>query len=149
MCARCAAEYHDPADRRFHAQPVCCPACGPTLSLLNRAGTQLPGQPLAAAADLLRLGGVLAVKGLGGYHLAVDATSQGAAATLRERKLREEKPFAVISALEGPVQRRRHQPRPGGRGGRLRPASRRPVGVLTAMPGGQIWGASPHSRLIG
>jgi hydrogenase maturation factor HypF (carbamoyltransferase family) len=96
MCARCAAEYHDPADRRFHAQPICCPACGPTLSLLDRAETELSGQPLAAAADLLRLGGVLAVKGLGGYHLAVDATSQAAAATLRERKVREDKPFAVM-----------------------------------------------------
>jgi hydrogenase maturation protein HypF len=98
MCERCAAEYHDPSDRRFHAQPTCCPACGPRLSLLDSALTRLPGEPLDAAADLLRAGGVLAVKGLGGYHLAVDATSAAAAAALRARKHREDKPFAVMAA---------------------------------------------------
>jgi hydrogenase maturation protein HypF len=98
MCGRCAAEYHDPADRRFHAQPTCCPACGPALSLLDPAGKELTGEPLAAAADLLRQGRVLAVKGLGGYHLAVDASSEAAAATLRERKVRVDKPFAVMVA---------------------------------------------------
>jgi hydrogenase maturation protein HypF len=97
MCDRCAAEYHDPADRRFHAQPTCCPACGPRLALLNATGTLVSGQePLAAAADLLRRGKVLAVKGLGGYHLAVDASSEAAAAALRARKHREDKPFAVM-----------------------------------------------------
>src|SRR5580698_6405346 len=96
MCELCAAEYHDPADRRFHAQPTCCPACGPALALTGAAGTVLPGDPLAAAADLLRQGKVLAVKGLGGYHLAVDACSDAAAATLRARKHREDKPFAVM-----------------------------------------------------
>jgi hydrogenase maturation protein HypF len=94
MCERCAAEYHDPADRRFHAQPTCCPACGPALTLVPGQ----PGAPIAAAAGLLRQGRVLAVKGLGGYHLAVDATSDTAAATLRERKHREDKPFAVLAA---------------------------------------------------
>jgi len=67
MCERCAAEYHDPADRRFHAQPACCPACGPRLALDDAE------DPLAAAAELLRQGQILAVKGLGGYHLAADA----------------------------------------------------------------------------
>jgi hydrogenase maturation protein HypF len=98
MCERCAAEYHDPGDRRFHAQPVCCPACGPRLSLLDRDGTELSGPPLAAAADLLRRGKVLAVKGLGGYHLAADAASEAAAGALRARKHREDKPFAVMVA---------------------------------------------------
>src|SRR6266702_1616951 len=98
MCERCAAEYHDPADRRFHAQPTCCPACGPRLSLLNRNWTVLSGQPLVAVAGLLRQGMVLAVKGLGGYHLAVDASSEEAAAALRARKHREDKPFAVMAA---------------------------------------------------
>jgi hydrogenase maturation protein HypF len=98
MCDRCAAEYHDPADRRFHAQPTCCPACGPRLSLRDTAGTRLPGEPLDAAADLLRGDQVLAVKGLGGFHLAVDATSAAAAAALRARKHREDKPFAVMVA---------------------------------------------------
>ena len=97
MCDRCAAEYHDPADRRFHAQPTCCPACGPRLALLDATGTVVSGQdPIVVAADLLRQGQVLAVKGLGGYHLAVDASNEAAAAALRARKHREDKPFAVM-----------------------------------------------------
>jgi hydrogenase maturation protein HypF len=102
MCELCAAEYRDPADRRFHAQPLCCPACGPRLRLLDAAGTDLAGQrdgePVTAAAVALRAGQVLAVKGLGGYHLAVDARSQAAATALRARKHREDKPFAVMVA---------------------------------------------------
>ena len=98
MCERCAAEYADPADRRFHAQPVCCPDCGPRLRLCGPDGQDLPGEPIAAAAALLRGGAVLAVKGLGGFHLAVDAASEPAAAALRGRKHRAEKPFAVLVA---------------------------------------------------
>jgi hydrogenase maturation protein HypF len=97
MCGQCAAEYHDPADRRFHAQPTCCPACGPRLALRDPAGNALPGEPVAGAAELLRQGRVLAVKGLGGYHLAVDAACEEAAAALRARKHREDKPFAVMA----------------------------------------------------
>jgi len=85
LCAECAAEYSDPADRRFHAQPVCCPACGPRLRLLDALGGERDGDPVGAAAALLAEGKVLAVKGLGGYHLAVDAGSEPAAAALRER----------------------------------------------------------------
>jgi hydrogenase maturation protein HypF len=101
MCAQCAAEYHDPADRRFHAQPVCCPACGPQLRLVDAAGAPRPAaaaDPLAAAGALLRSGGVLAVKGLGGYHLVTDAGNVAATAALRARKHREDKPFAVMVA---------------------------------------------------
>jgi hydrogenase maturation protein HypF len=98
MCADCAAEYSDPADRRFHAQPVCCPACGPRLRLLDASGGERGGDPIASAAALLAEGKVLAVKGLGGYHLAVDAGSEPAAAALRERKHREDKPFALMVA---------------------------------------------------
>ncbi len=99
MCELCAAEYLDPADRRFHAQPVCCPACGPRLSLLDAAGSPLSGSdPVTAAAALLGSGLVLAVKGLGGYHLTVDAGNGAAAAALRARKHREDKPFAVMVA---------------------------------------------------
>jgi len=103
MCQACAAEYHDPADRRFHAQPVCCPACGPRLTVRDRAGSPLPADPLPAdpltwAARLLADGQILAVKGLGGYHLAADAACQPAAAALRARKHREDKPFAVLVA---------------------------------------------------
>jgi hydrogenase maturation protein HypF len=93
MCSECAAEYHDPGDRRFHAQPTCCPLCGPLLRLIGG-----DGEPLAGAAAVLREGRVLAVKGLGGYHLAVDAASEPAAAALRGRKQREDKPFAVMVA---------------------------------------------------
>lgn len=105
MCPACHAEYVDPTDRRFHAQPVCCPDCGPRLSLLDGDGRPL-ADPAARepavravvgwAAELLRGGSVLAVKGLGGYHLAVDATNEAAVATLRTRKHREERPFAVM-----------------------------------------------------
>jgi len=98
LCDACAAEYHDPADRRFHAQPVCCPACGPALALLGRDGRAAPGEPLAEAAARLREGAVVAVKGLGGYHLAADAASEPAVAALRARKHREDKPFAVMVA---------------------------------------------------
>ena len=98
MCERCAAEYHDPADRRFHAQPTCCPACGPRLSLENQPGLDHHENPIQAAVELLRGGRVLAVKGLGGYHLAADAACEQAVAALRQRKHREDKPFAVMAA---------------------------------------------------
>jgi hydrogenase maturation protein HypF len=97
MCADCAREYADPADRRFHAQPVCCPACGPQLRY------RTPGHDVAhredglsAARALLRDGGVLAVKGVGGYHLACDARDTAAVEELRRRKRRGDKPFAVM-----------------------------------------------------
>jgi len=86
MCESCRREYEDPADRRFHAETICCPACGPSLSL-----------DVSDAVAVLRAGGILAVKGLGGYHLACDATSETAVARLRERKQREQKPLAVMT----------------------------------------------------
>jgi len=92
MCGQCAAEYHDPADRRFHAQPVCCPACGPRLTLDDN-----DQDPIPAAAALLKNGQILAVKGLGGYHLAADAACEPAVAALRARKHREDKPFAIMA----------------------------------------------------
>ncbi|MFC7382935.1 carbamoyltransferase HypF [Sphaerisporangium rhizosphaerae] len=98
MCEACAAEYHDPASRRFHAQPVCCPACGPRLRLVDAASREIPGDPFARAATLLRRGLVLAVKGIGGYHLAVRAGDGPAVAGLRARKRREDRPFALMAA---------------------------------------------------
>ena len=106
MCPACAAEYRDPTDRRFHAQSVCCPDCGPTLSLVGPDGVgpdgvAEAGDPLVAAADLLRAGRILAIKGLGGFHLATLATGpvgEVAVARLRARKHREDKPFAVLVA---------------------------------------------------
>jgi hydrogenase maturation protein HypF len=99
MCADCAREYADPDDRRFHAQPVCCPNCGPTVRYRDGDG-RISGREagLAAARRLLRDGGVLAVKGIGGYHLACDAGSERAVLELRRRKRRGDKPFAVMVA---------------------------------------------------
>lgn len=98
LCTACAAEYSDPANRRFHAQPVCCPDCGPTLRLTYPAGAPVDGDPVRTAAEALRDGAVLAVKGIGGYHLAVDAGSEVAVAALRARKHRAGRPFAVLAA---------------------------------------------------
>lgn len=99
MCADCAREYTDPADRRFHAQPVCCPGCGPTLRYRDRDGQLTNGDAgVDAARLLLREGGVLAVKGVGGYHLACDAGDEHAVIELRRRKRRGDKPFAVMVA---------------------------------------------------
>ena len=96
MCPECASEYSDPLNRRFHAQPVSCPRCGPVLRLTDSAGNSIVGDPIRAATERLRAGEILAVKGLGGFHLAAEATDEGAVARLRARKHREYKPFAVM-----------------------------------------------------
>lgn len=99
LCSACRAEYEDPADRRYHAQPIACPACGPQLSF--RRGTDLvtgTDASLVAAQAVLAAGGVVAVKGVGGYHLACDAGSDTAVGALRRRKGRSDKPFAVMVA---------------------------------------------------
>ncbi|WP_078901039.1 carbamoyltransferase HypF [Actinacidiphila yeochonensis] len=99
MCAACAREYSDPADRRFHAQPVCCHDCGPRLWLDTGGGPSSgPPDPVAGARELLAAGAVVAVKGLGGYHLACDAADPRAVALLRRRKDRGAKPFALMAA---------------------------------------------------
>ncbi len=98
MCALCQTEYDDPLNRRFHAQPNACPACGPRVALWDAEGRMMhAGDPIAAAAEMIRRGSILALKGLGGFHLAADACNPAAVARLRQRKLREEKPFAVMS----------------------------------------------------
>jgi hydrogenase maturation protein HypF len=143
LCARCEREYTDPADRRFHAQPVACHDCGPRLRLLlpgpGRSTTRAEpaedrdGDPVARARALLAEGAVLAVKGLGGYHLACDAANESAVRTLRRRKARGDKPFAVMAAdldgIEplvhlGPVERE------------LLTGARRPIVLLRRRPGG-------------
>ena len=97
MCADCAREYHDPSNRRFHAQPNSCPKCGPRLRLIDRDRAELPGDPIETTAGLLRAGHIVAVKGLGGYHLAAAAENETAVAALRSRKHREDKPFALMA----------------------------------------------------
>ena len=96
LCPPCAAEYGNPADRRFHAETTCCPDCGPRLRLIDADGRALPGDPVAATLARLRAGGIVALKGLGGFHLACDARNAEAVAELRRRKARDEKPFAVM-----------------------------------------------------
>lgn len=101
MCAACRSEFDDPANRRFHAQPNACPVCGPQYRLVDRRGAALPlesGQNVfAQTRKLLQSGKILAIKGLGGFHLACDAKNETAVATLRQRKIREDKPFAVMA----------------------------------------------------
>ena len=105
MCEDCAKEYADPLNRRFHAQPVACPKCGPTVQLMMRdvsgamqdAGYKAQEETLAVVRALLTEGKIIAIKGLGGFHLACDATNDEAVAELRRRKGRIDKPFALMA----------------------------------------------------
>ncbi|MFZ2662824.1 MAG: acylphosphatase, partial [Rhodoferax sp.] len=98
LCPACSSEYTAPADRRFHAETTCCPQCGPRLNLSDAQGQTLTGDPITQTLRLLQSGGIVAIKGLGGFHLACDARKADAVARLRFRKNREAKPFAVMLA---------------------------------------------------
>ncbi len=147
LCAACQAEYDDPANRRFHAEPVCCPECGPRLQLLGRSGAPTDAEPLSATVQLLRDRAIVAVKGLGGYHLAVDARQEQAVAELRRRKHREDRPFALmvasIEAAEqlcevGPDERE------------LLTSAARPIVILRRRPGKGVAAAvAPGSPSLG
>lgn len=136
MCARCGAEYADPLDRRFHAQPVCCAECGPALST-----------GIAEAAAALRRGEIVAIKGLGGYHLAALAGDEAAVATLRDRKHREAKPFALM-ARDLEAVRRLCETSPAEEDLLASPA--RPIVLLARRPDAPVAAAvAPHTGELG
>ncbi|QKV17329.1 carbamoyltransferase HypF [Oricola thermophila] len=105
MCPDCAREYADPADRRFHAQPNACPTCGPNVWLEDVSGIVDCTDPIAETAARLKAGGIAAIKGIGGFHLACDATSEDAVAELRNRKRRGAKPLAVMAKDTSQIRR--------------------------------------------
>jgi hydrogenase maturation protein HypF len=147
MCAECRSEYENPADRRFHAQPVACPKCGPHLQLLDRSLEPVAGEPVAESARLLREGSILAVKGLGGFHLVCLASDAGAVAKLRSRKAREEKPFAVMAADLEAVER---LVLTAGQERELLLSRRRPIVLLERRPDAPVaGGVAPHNRYLG
>lgn len=105
MCPSCREEYEDPLDRRFHAQPVACPECGPEMTFTDSKGNPLPGDPIRETVAAIRAGLIVAVKGLGGFHLVCNAENAKAVAELRRRKQRDEKPLALMVA--GPAAAKR------------------------------------------
>jgi len=106
MCPQCQAEYDNPLDRRFHAQPNACPQCGPQVELVDNQGNLITGSnPVAAASQLLKEGKIVAIKGLGGFLLACDATNDTVVKTLRQRKKRSSKPFAIMVTTVGEAKR--------------------------------------------
>jgi len=139
MCDDCLAEYHDPLNRRFHAQPNACPVCGPQLRLLHASGEELPGDPLSETIRALAQGLTVAVKGVGGFHLAVDACSEAAVARLRLSKKRDEKPFALLAADLQAVRQIAHC---SDQEGRLLSGVERPIVLLRKRQG------NPISRLV-
>ncbi|MFQ5420820.1 MAG: carbamoyltransferase HypF, partial [Anaerolineae bacterium] len=150
MCPDCEREYHDPLDRRFHAQPVACPVCGPHVWLESGergTGSEERGAAIAAARRLIMAGQIVAVKGLGGFHLVCDATNETAVTRLRARKLRVDKPFAVMMWDETAIARHC----------RLTPAEKellesraRPIVILQQHDGSQIAASvTPNQRTLG
>lgn len=135
MCDDCLAEYHDPGNRRFHAQPNACPVCGPRLFLLEASGAPVCGDALKLALEALAQGKIVAVKGVGGYHLAVDATNAAALERLRQRKRRDEKPFAMLAADLDAVRRHAHCSELEGR---LLLGGERPIVLMRKLPGTSI-----------
>ncbi len=143
MCLRCRAEYTNPEDRRFHAEPVACPECGPALFL--------DGQPapdgIARVARLLGEGKIVAIKGLGGYHLACDARDSAAVETLRTRKGRGQKPFAIMVR---DLKEARRVAEVSGRAAVMLTSAESPVVIMPARPGGGLApGIAPRQATVG
>jgi hydrogenase maturation protein HypF len=146
MCAVCSAQYADPADRRFHAQPIACHDCGPELRLVAPVAADTGADPVAAARALLAAGAVLAVKGLGGYHLACDAGNAATVALLRRRKARGDKPFALmVRDLAGAERLARTSPQERA----LLTGPVRPVVLLRGRRGGRGDAVAPGSPDVG
>ena len=148
MCPACQTEYEDVGDRRFHAQPNACPLCGPRLRLHASDGARIHADDaIALAAQALREGLIVAVKGIGGVHLACDATSEAAVARLRQRKRRDEKPLAVmvrdLAAAEG-VARLHDEER------RLLTSVERPIVLAPKRPASVLTDTvAPNNRMVG
>jgi hydrogenase maturation protein HypF len=148
MCDDCAREYHDPGDRRFHAQPIACPACGPQVRFEGPQGAvEGTDGAIAAAQAALARGEIVAVKGLGGYHLACDATSDQAVERLRRRKRRLDKPFAVMVP---DIDHAAALAEVGAEEARLLSGGQRPIVLLRARAGSGLSGqVAPHNPMVG
>jgi hydrogenase maturation protein HypF len=148
LCPLCQAEYHDPLNRRFHAQPNACPACGPQVVLVDQTGRPAEGSdPIVAAAERLAAGAILAVKGLGGYHLACDALNAQAVQRLRQQKRREAKPFALMAP---DLETARRLCQIGEAEAAVLQSRQRPIVLLRQLPGCQIPpGVAPGYRTLG
>jgi hydrogenase maturation protein HypF len=148
QCARCLREYTEPTHRRFHAEPNACPECGPRLALVDPQGGPIGGDAIAATIALLREGRIVALKGLGGFQLACDARNATAVARLRERKQREEKPFAVMAASLAAAER---WVRAGPAERSLLSSVERPIVLLPmhAACAGQLDGVAPGLGVLG
>jgi len=144
MCGDCAGEYADITDRRYHAQPDCCPVCGPRLAFLDGEGRQVPGEPMQLAREYLKGGKIVAVKGLGGFHLACRADRPALARELRRRKQRDEKPFAVMCRDVGQARGLCEIP-PDGQ--RLLLSPRRPIVLLRKRESNALSHISENDRI--
>jgi hydrogenase maturation protein HypF len=147
MCPACQAEYDDPENRRFHAQPNACAACGPRVFLIGPGGTHVGSEdPIERAAELLRAGGIVAVKGLGGYHLACDPFSSSAVEALRARKVRQDKPFALMARS---VEEVRALCSVGAEEESLLSSPARPIVLLSRLDGQLANAVAPGQRTLG
>lgn len=148
MCPPCQAEYDDPNNRRFHAQPNACARCGPRVALHDGTGQRFDSDdPIASAAERLLTGDIVAIKGLGGFHLAVDALNDAAVERLRSRKHREEKPFAVMSSDLDSVRR---YAQVSSQEAALLQTHQRPIVLLAkTLPEKLAYGVAPRNQYYG